>query len=1638
MGETMCAVKKTMSKYDNYDDYQDDDEVEDEEFDDADEEEGDDAPRSSASNPFSRPGGASSGSAVRGAGINPPPRPAGTGAGAPPASGGSAPSPVQRTPLGGGSGSGSSGGAGGSSPFNRPSGTSGGSGGSSNPAPSRLPGSPGSGSSSGSGGSSNPAPGRLPGSSGSGSSSGSGGSSNPAPGRLPGSPGGGSQQGGSSSGSGGSGGSSPFNRPSGTSGGGSQQGGSSSGSGGSGGSSSFNRPSGTSDSGSQQGGSSSGSGGSGGSNSFNRPSGTSGGGSQQGGSSSGSGGSGANRLPGSTSSSGGSARDDDKGGSRGGLGGLAGRFGGGNKADDKKPDNKRDEKPSGGGLSGLAGGLAGRFGGGNKADDKPSASSARPASSSSTASRTEEKPSGGGLSGLAGGLAGRLPFGSGSKDAPKGGSSAPSGTKPVDKAATSAVGGAGRSTSFGNRGGDVSKPPSATGSKGGARASAATAVPITERIRGGVRNFINPPKNDKSAKARISKAPKVRTGGMSLDTKLDILGVALVLIPLAILLSSLSPSQGQIFGSINGALSVWFGWGALAIPIFMLGVGVYLILRHFGDEAPVVGAQRLIGLGLLFVGLLALAQYINALDYPPGEGQSYQAYLDSLRNILLPLSAQFGRGGGRVGGEFYYQLLSNFGEIGGFLIIVGVLVIGFMLALKLSAAEIAIIVTSVGRSLGTSVSRRQQASSIRRAERADAQAQAAPAAISVMRPPDTLPAGRQSALPAPIPAPAIAAAGEERKIQLTTRGQSVTTAFRSDAQEEAAIPVAMPAMPMPQPAAAALTPPTINEPRRSLFGGRGNNVPATAQSVAPVTSPNGSVPPVGAPNEPKRSLFGNRGASTTPPTTQPMTVGGASPAPTTPNEPKRSLFGNRGASTTPPTTQPMTVGGVSPAAATASMAAPSLGDLARASMTAPAPSPFAPERAGLSPAAATATPTQAVGIINPAPTTAPPIETMDAINPAPVTRAPMETPTASTPAPTTGGIQPMQRPPLTAAIARSVEDEDDENAAPPIPGLTAPVVTARSPRITSTSESAPAPAMSSAPPPPPPSARGSGVLGGSVAAAALNARDTKDDDERGFAAAPPPRPRQIKDWRLPEVSQLLMSGQDQELDHSLLLRRAKIIEETLDSFGAPGRVVEVRTGPVITQFGIEPDYIMARGKKNRVKVSSIAGLDKDLQLALGAKSIRIEAPVPGKGYVGIEVPNEQSAVVRLRDVLESDQFRKITGPLAIALGQGVDGTPVAADLAGMPHLLIAGTTGSGKSVCVNSIITSLILRNPPSKLKFIMIDPKRVELTQYNGIPHLIAPVVVDTERTTSVLKWVTREMDDRYKRFSAAGARNIEDYNRHVRSGEEPMPYMVVIIDELADLMMLAPDETEKVITRIAALARATGIHLVIATQRPSVDVVTGLIKANFPARIAFAVAGGVDSRVILDQPGAERLLGRGDMLYMSGDAPSAVRLQGVFVSDTEINNITRHWRGQMSEEDLISASRPLASGFADDTRHAVDNSRGGDGGVWNPLVTGRGTPAQPAASTRAMWDQESRAAVVQSVRRNNDDDSDLDGDGEDDMYDQAVELIRTMGKASVSLLQRRLRIGYTRAARLIDLMEERGIVGPAKDGSNPRDVIS
>ena len=484
-----------------------------------------------------------------------------------------------------------------------------------------------------------------------------------------------------------------------------------------------------------------------------------------------------------------------------------------------------------------------------------------------------------------------------------------------------------------------------------------------------------------------------------------------------------------------------------------------------------------------------------------------------------------------------------------------------------------------------------------------------------------------------------------------------------------------------------------------------------------------------------------------------------------------------------------------------------------------------------------------------------------------------------------------------------------------------------------------------------------------------------------------------KEWFLPVIDEILESGDDFSFDDEFDRQRARLIEDTLASFGAPAKVVEINRGPTITQFGVEPGFIESRGGQMRVRVNKISALADDLALTLSAKRIRIQAPVPGKNFVGIEVPNESVALVALRDVLESEAFQRLKSPLRFALGQDVAGNPAAADLSAMPHLLIAGATGSGKSVSVNAIICGLLLNNSPDDLRLLMVDPKRVELTGYNGIPHLLAPVVVDLERVVGALQWVAREMDQRYHRLADSGARNIVDYNNRLAAqGENRLPYLVVIIDELADLMMLAPDETERTITRLAQLARATGIHLVISTQRPSVDVVTGLIKANFPARIAFAVASGVDSRVILDQPGAERLLGQGDMLFQAPDAAAPVRLQGTFVSDSETQRLVTFWRRQAGNLDPASMA---TEGVVDDLP--------------------RGVPLKQIP----LWEQMEP-------------EEDLDP-----LFDEAVDLVRRQGRASISMLQRRLRIGYTRAARLIETMQDKEIVGPPQPGTQGLEVL-
>jgi S-DNA-T family DNA segregation ATPase FtsK/SpoIIIE len=492
---------------------------------------------------------------------------------------------------------------------------------------------------------------------------------------------------------------------------------------------------------------------------------------------------------------------------------------------------------------------------------------------------------------------------------------------------------------------------------------------------------------------------------------------------------------------------------------------------------------------------------------------------------------------------------------------------------------------------------------------------------------------------------------------------------------------------------------------------------------------------------------------------------------------------------------------------------------------------------------------------------------------------------------------------------------------------------------------------------------------------------------------PPIQTVEAHQWVLPPIEEILEESGEVVYDDEFDRRRARVIEDTLASFGAPARVVEINRGPTITQFGVEPGYLESRGGQMRVRVSKISSLADDLALALAARRIRIQAPVPSKGFIGIEVPNEEISLVALGDVIDSEAFKSLKSSLRIALGQDVAGNPVAADLALMPHLLIAGATGSGKSVSVNSLICCLLLHNTPDDLRMIMVDPKRVELTGYNGIPHLLAPVVVELERVVGALQWVAREMDQRYHKLAQAGARNIKDYNnRLVAQGKKKLPYLLVVIDELADLMMLAPDETERTITRLAQLARATGIHLVISTQRPSVDVVTGLIKANFPARIAFAVASGVDSRVILDQPGAERLLGSGDMLFQAPDAASPVRLQGTFVSDVEIQRLVHYWRGFYTSGEVTHAP----------TGAPVD-----------------ALPPGIPLKQMELWEEM------------------LPEEDLDPLFDEAVDLVRREGRASISMLQRRLRIGYTRAARLIETMQRKEIVGPTQPGTQGLEVL-
>ncbi len=468
---------------------------------------------------------------------------------------------------------------------------------------------------------------------------------------------------------------------------------------------------------------------------------------------------------------------------------------------------------------------------------------------------------------------------------------------------------------------------------------------------------------------------------------------------------------------------------------------------------------------------------------------------------------------------------------------------------------------------------------------------------------------------------------------------------------------------------------------------------------------------------------------------------------------------------------------------------------------------------------------------------------------------------------------------------------------------------------------------------------------------------------------------------------LLVNEQFNRPDERTINQTAGLIEKTLAEFGIPARVTDFRVGPTVTQFAVEPGYVEkekngAEGDlaRQKVRVAQISSLARDLALALSAERLRIEAPVPGRPYVGIEVPNPRASIVRLRPILESEAFQKINSSLAIALGRDVSGQAVAADLARMPHLLIAGTTGSGKSVCIAALTTCLVMNNTPQDLRLVMIDPKMVELVRFNGLPHLYGKVETDVERILAVLRWTTAEMDRRYKVLEATHSRNIDSYNRKARRRKDVqlMPRIVVMIDELADLMMSAPDQTEHNLVRLAQMARAVGIHLVVATQRPGVEVVTGLIKANFPARISFAVASSVDSRVILDTVGAESLLGHGDMLFLPPDASGPQRLQGVMVSDAEVERVITFWQKAVQ---------------------------------------------QPAEPEEAPWDEMIEQQAMLADR--------------DGLVEKAIEVVRKERRASASMLQRRLRIGYPRAARLIDELEELGVIGPSVGGGREREVL-
>jgi hypothetical protein len=956
----------------------------------------------------------------------------------------------------------------------------------------------------------------------------------------------------------------------------------------------------------------------------------------------------------------------------------------------------------------------------------------------------------------------------------------------------------------------------------------------------------------------------------------------MVIFALITILSFFSPEPGLVTRVWLRGIRQVLGWWAFIVPLILGAIGVWLILRRFGDRFK-IEPIRYIGGAVVVVGAITLTHFFLMLVKPvglvyvnpsipydpsqpiPAEARSAcpsnpSALVDQgFTPVNVELSsfevAACGHGGGLLGAAVQSGLDALLGDWGVFFVSLAAVLIGAMMAAKMTVGDI---VEWAGER------RKKRAAETEEEEEEEAEPKKKPA------PAPAKPAGK--------PEPAVAGAASP--------GQS------------------SPARPTPAPAPSG-SPAPASSPAPALSG-RPGATPPPPGGAAPTPSPTPPGAPSGAP-------AGEAPGPLRVPPRPGTATGTPAPSSSSPPSPRPGLGGS-----------PPGQGGTQGARNQTS--GPPVSRIGTASPARPGPRP--PDRPDSTPPGG-------------APEPSPRQPSFGEPRPAPKPQNPLA-----------ARLEELGDEEVDAddVIRELVAEEKPEprNAAPATSG---PEVPAR-----------PAPSTAVAP-------RG----------------------EAGNRALE-------REWPLPDFRTVLEVTTEQTIGETELRRRAEIIEQTLASFGAPGRVVEINHGPVITQFGVEPDYNDWRaGQRIKVKVGKISSLADDLALALEAPSIRVEAPVPGKGYVGIEVPNKEASIVGLRDVMDTQEFQGLGSPLRLALGQNVSGSPVVADLTGMPHLLIAGTTGSGKSVCINGIISTLLLTCSPDRLKMIMVDPKRVELTNYNGIPHLMSPVVVELERIVGVLKWVQHEMDGRYRKFALAGARNIVDYNQRVAKGrvnDEPLPYILVIVDELADLMMLAPDETERLVTRLAQMARATGIHIVISTQRPSVDVVTGLIKANFPARIAFAVATGVDSRVILDMPGAEKLLGRGDMLFQAPDSPLPARLQGVFVSDQEIQRLVAYWRDQ-------AAKHPE---WLKEPQERFDSNH----------VTAR------SSSER--------------LPSNGGEDEGSDGDA---LYGEAVELVREMGKASISLLQRHLRIGYTRAARLIDMMEENGIVSEHEGGSKPRLVL-